>query len=125
ALNAAGFPTEMPAYLPAGYRPAAARLIRTDAGTSVTVVFRRPTAELGGVGLIFTQGLGQTLPPPTERGALAVRVGQVVGRWSPDEHLLEWTVGPTYHSLSSPTFDLSTILRVATSMRAMTGQEGA
>jgi hypothetical protein len=40
-----------------------------------------------------------------------------VGRWSPDDHLLEWVEGGVYRSLSGAAFDLTTIAQIAESLR--------
>jgi len=117
-LARAGFGVSMPAFVPAGYEPAAARLVRTPGGRSLTILFRHPAAELGD-GLTFTQGTGQTLAPPSEVGVLAVHVGRSVGRWSPSEHLLEWMDGARYRSLASADLGLATLVRVAQSLRAV------
>jgi hypothetical protein len=119
-LDQAHFSAAMPTYLPFGYRPSSARLARTSSGSTLTVVFRRPAAELGGAGLLFTQGVGQTLAPPAEVGALAVRVDDAIGRWSPQRHLLEWMDGDAYRSLSSSSLELSSLLRVADSLQPAT-----
>jgi hypothetical protein len=110
-------PTAMPTFLPTGYAPAGARVARGADSETLTIAFRRAAAELGGVGLVFTQGAGQSLAPPSEPGVLAVRIGVAPGRWSPSQHLLEWTDGRAYRSLSSSTMTLSTLLRIAESLR--------
>jgi hypothetical protein len=117
ALAGASFPVQEPTFLPRGYRPAAAETIATSVGTGVTIVYRRESAELDGVGLRFHQGMGQTLAPPTGEGQQVVDVQGVPGRWSPQDHLLEWMDGPLYRSLAGPAFDLDTLLRVARSLR--------
>ncbi|MFN2590275.1 MAG: hypothetical protein ABR518_05860 [Actinomycetota bacterium] len=123
ALGRVGFDPVMPSFLPAGHQAAVASITRATSGTTLTIVFRRPAAELGGIGLAFTQETGVTLAPPMEPGAVAVRVGQSVGRWSPQQHLLEWTDDGRYRSLSSPTLGLATLLQVASSLRP--GPEGS
>jgi hypothetical protein len=117
-VNNPGFPLVVPTYLPPGYRQVAAQTARTDRSTGVTFVFRRPAAELDGVGLILYQADGQTLAPPSSPDEQAVSVGGVTGRWSPDQHLLEWVDHGVYRSLSGPTFDLAVLLKVAGSLRA-------
>jgi hypothetical protein len=124
ALDRVEIQISLPAYLPPGYTPAAARVVRSPAGETLTLVFRHAAAEFGGDGVVFTQGVGQTLAPPSEAGVLSVRMGGVTGRWSPTQHLLEWTSGETYRSLSSSTAGLPTLLRIARSLRP-TAQEPA
>jgi hypothetical protein len=117
-VNDPGFPLLVPTYLPTGYAPVAAQTARTDRSTGVTLVYRRPAAELDGVGLILYQADGQNLAPPSSPDEQAVTVGAVTGRWSPDQHLLEWLDQGVYRSLSGPAFDLSVLLKVAGSLRA-------
>ncbi|HEX9312595.1 MAG TPA: hypothetical protein VGA30_07205, partial [Actinomycetota bacterium] len=82
-------------------------------------VFRRPAAQLDGVGLMLVQATGQTLPPPEEPQVEAVAIAPgLVGRWSPGRHLLEWVDAGVYRSLSAPALDLPTLLRVARSLRS-------
>ncbi|HJP66918.1 MAG TPA: hypothetical protein VKA30_11525 [Actinomycetota bacterium] len=120
-LARAGLPAALPGFLPPGFAPAVARLVRTPSSRTVTIVFRHDAAELGGVGILFTQGIGLTLAPPSEVGVMAVGVGRSVARWSPGQHLLEWMDGGVYRSLSSPSLELSTLLQVATSVRPVSG----
>jgi hypothetical protein len=114
----ANFPLLAPAYLPPGYARVAVQTARSDRSTGVTFVYRRPAAELDGVGLILYQADGQTMAPPSSPDEQAVTVGTATGRWSPEQHLLEWIDGNVYRSLSGPAFDLATLLRVAVSLRS-------
>jgi hypothetical protein len=107
----------VPGFLPEGHRPAAAAVGRSKVATAVTIVYRRPGAELDGEGVRLHQAIGETLAPPSEGGELAVPVGDSVGRWSPEDHRLEWLDGDVYRSLSGRGFDLATLLRIATSLR--------
>jgi hypothetical protein len=112
-----GFPLLVPTFLPPGYTQAAAQTARSHRSTGITLVYRRPAAELDGVGLILYQADGQTLAPPSSPDEQAVTVGAVTGRWSPEQHLLEWVDHGVYRSLSGPAFDLSVLLKVAASLR--------
>src|SRR5206468_7261688 len=96
---------------------AAAQVIDTPHLRGVTIVYRRRAAELDGVGLRLYQALGATLPPPQSVSEQAVAVRGGIGRWSSEDHLLEWVEGGVYRSLSGPAFDLSTLLRLARSIR--------
>lgn len=107
----------VPSYLPSGYRLAPAEAIRTHASAGITLVFRRPAAELDGFGLHLYQARGQSLPPPTGADQQTVTVGGHLGRWSPQDHLLEWMDGSIYLSLQGPEFDLGTLAHVAESLR--------
>jgi hypothetical protein len=117
-IDKPGFALLVPTYLPPQYNLVAAQTARTDRSTGVTIVYRRPAAELDGVGLILYQADGQTLAPPSTPDEEGVAVGGGTGRWSPDQHLLEWVDHGVYRSLSGPTFDLAVLLKVAGSLRA-------
>jgi hypothetical protein len=117
ALADAPFPALEPTFLPQGYRAAAAETVTTPSGQGVAVVYRREAAELDGIGLRIYQGTGQALAPPTGEGQQVVDVRGSAGRWSPQDHLLEWMDGVVYRSLSGSAFDLRTLLQVAESLR--------
>jgi hypothetical protein len=126
AVARAGFLVLVPGWLPAGYRAAAASVVSGPVvapalppapATGVTLVYRQPAAELDGVGIRLYEAAGQPLPPPTGAGEEQVRVRGSLGRWSPDDHTLEWVEGGAYRSLTGPSFDLTTMLRVAASLR--------
>jgi hypothetical protein len=85
----------------------------------VTIVYRRSAAELGGIGLSLYQAVGEGLPPPQSVSEEAVTVAGVVGRWSAESHVLEWVDGGVYRSITSPAFDLTTLLRVANSLQTV------
>jgi hypothetical protein len=89
------------------------------------LAFRRPAAELDGFGLRLYQASGQSLPPPTGADQQVVMVGGQVGRWSPQDHLLEWMDGSIYRSLQGPEFDLGTLVHVAESLRRPRAQVGS
>jgi hypothetical protein len=112
----ASFPLLAPSFLPPGYREVAMQTARSGPSTGVAFVYRKPAAEFDGVGLILYQATGQTLPPPDSPDEQAVAVGAATGRWSPEEHLLEWMDGDVYRSVSGPSFDLATLLKVAVSL---------
>ena len=116
AVSDAEFPVLVPRWLPPGYRAAAAQLVKSPTVEGVTIVFRRQAAELDGVGLRLYQARGQTLPPPESGTEEAVLVQGRLGRWSPDDHDLEWVESGVYRSLSAPGQSLSTLLRVARSL---------
>jgi len=117
AVKRTPFRVLVPSYLPPRYRAAAAETIRTGSTDGITVVFRQPAAELDGLGLRLYQASGQSLPPATGADQQGVVVGGHVGRWSPQDHLLEWMDGSIYRSLQGPMFDLPTLLHVAESLR--------
>jgi hypothetical protein len=117
AIRLAPFAAEMPAAIAGGYAPVAAQLTHMAGGTEITIVFRRGPAEIDGVGLQLSEAPGQSLPPPTDPAEEEVAIRGVLGRWSPDQHLLEWARDGVYFSLSGPDFDLSEMLSVAASLR--------
>jgi hypothetical protein len=121
AARSVSFPTLVPSYLPPRYRAAAAVVVRTETIEGITVAFRRPGAELDGFGLRLYQAMGQSLPPATGADQQVVMVGRHVGRWSPQDHLLEWMDGSIYRSLQGPEFDLGTLVHVAESLRRRSG----
>lgn len=118
AISEAGFEVLVPGFVPPGYpaSPATATLVQSGTTVGVTLVYRRPAAELDGVGLLIHQATGQDLAPPGGVGQQVVAVGAGVARWSPESHLLEWKQGDVYRSVSGPAFDLTTLLSVARSL---------
>jgi hypothetical protein len=119
------FPVLIPSYLPPGYRVGPAQIVRTKGAAGIMLAFRRPAAELDGFGLRLYQASGQSLPPPTGADQQVVMVGGQVGRWSPQDHLLEWMDGSIYRSLQGPEFDLGTLVHVAESLRRPRAQVGS
>jgi hypothetical protein len=117
AMQRTPFRALVPAYLPPRYRAATAEVVRAGTTAGITVVFRQPAAELGGLGLRLYQSSGQSLPPATGADQLVSMIGEHVGRWSPQDHLLEWMDGSIYRSLQGPEFDLATLVHVAESLR--------
>jgi hypothetical protein len=118
AIADARFAVALPSTLPPGYTAVSAVTVRTSTGTGVTIMYRRPAAELGGPGLRLHQATGQSLPPPTGADEQIVQVGDSTGRWSPEAHILDWVDDDgIYRSLSGPGLDLVTLLEVAVSLR--------
>jgi hypothetical protein len=118
AVRRAGFPLLLPRSLPTAYRAVAAEVTRAGRTSVVTISYRRPAAELDGVGLLLSEARGQPLPPATGTDQVMVPVRATIGRWSPDESRLEWVEGRTYVSLSAPAFDLPELLAIAASLGA-------
>lgn len=121
AVRAVPFETLVPATLPPGYAPAVAEVAEGPRVSGLTLVFRRPAAELDGDGLRLYQAAGQGLSPPTEPGAQAVELRGTVGRWLPDAQVLEWVEDGVYRSLSGAGFDLPTLLHLAASLHPAGG----
>ena len=103
--------------MPPGYGAVSAEIAQVGSARTLTLVYRRGAAELGGIGMVLTQSTVSALPPPQEAAVQAVAVGRTTGRWSPQRHLLEWVEGGRYRSLSCPDLDLGTLVRVANSLR--------
>jgi hypothetical protein len=122
AADRTPFPVLTPAYLPPGFRAAAAEIVRTTSTAGITLVFRRPAAELDGFGVRLYQASGQSLPPPTGADQETVTVRGHAGRWSPQDHLLEWMDGSVYRSLQAPTLDLGALVHMAESLRMPSAQ---
>ena len=118
AVGRAGFEVLLPQQLPAGYRAVSGQIVKDGGTVGVTIVFRRPGAELGGEGLRLHQALGQDLPPPRGEDQMVVTVRGSSGRWSPDEGVLEWVEAGVYRSISGADLGLGDLLRVAGSLRA-------
>lgn len=106
----------LPARLPAEYRLWTLQLLQGREGTGVTAFFRRPGGELQGVGIRLHQAEGAGLAPPTDPGALAVRVRGETGRYSPIRGELEWVEGGVYRSLLADGLDLDHLVQVAGSL---------
>jgi len=118
AIARSKFPVLVPTVLPGGYSAAVAQTLEGRGTRGITIVYRRPGAELDGVGLLLYQATGQTLPPPTSAADQVVTVRGVAGRWSPEEHLLEWMESDVYRSLFGPAFGLQDLLGVAAVLEA-------
>jgi hypothetical protein len=68
------------------------------------------------VGIRYYQAPGDELAPPLDPDVVSVRLGDAVARFSPTRGELEWVTDGTYRSLTAPTLDLATLLRVAGSV---------
>ena len=108
-----GLSLPRPDSLPDGYRLATIHLVQGAQGTGVAVYFRRPGTELDGVGIRYFQAPGDRLAPPMDPDVLRVRMDGASARYAPSRGLLEWTAAGTYRSLTAPTLDLATLLRMA------------
>lgn len=106
----------VPGRLPGGYRPWTVHVVRTNEGTGVATFFRRPGAELDGVGIRLFQAAGVELAPPMDPDVVAVRVRGTLGRYSLTRGELEWVEDGTYRSLRAEALDLGGLLAVARSL---------
>ncbi|HEX6207655.1 MAG TPA: hypothetical protein VF058_04765 [Actinomycetota bacterium] len=106
----------LPRWLPAEYRLWTLHLFRARSGAAVTAYFRRPGGELDGVGIRLHQAEGTGLPPPTDPGAVGVRIDVEVGRYSPIRGELEWVEDGIYRSLRAEGLDLDHLVAIARSM---------
>jgi hypothetical protein len=117
AYGKAGFARE-PSYLPTGYAATAALLSRAENGEkTLSVYYRSPEAEYGGFGIRVAQSAPTELLPPGSVDFIDVRVGGEIARWSPDRGELEWIDHGVYRAVAAPSFDLSTVVRIAQSLR--------
>lgn len=111
---------ERPAFLPPGYRINATLLSRSrHGGETITLYYRDGEAEYRGDGIRITQSPTIELLAPTgEEDLLGIRIDNVVARWFPRRGELEW-IGRdgVYRSVTVDSFDLSTAVRVAVSLR--------
>jgi hypothetical protein len=110
AMAAAPF-LQLPSRLPAEYRLSS---VNVDQG-GVTMYFRRPGAELDGGWIRLHQAEGVGLSPPLGPEVLAVRVGGVMGRYSPVRGEIEWVEDGVYRALGGTALDLEGLLAVAES----------
>ncbi|MDP9068645.1 MAG: zf-HC2 domain-containing protein [Actinomycetota bacterium] len=103
-----------PTYLPAGYGSISALLSRDRRGADVTTVYLQSETALEGSEIRLFQSTRVSMLPPVSDNVVAVRVGGSAARWAPQRGELDW-IGEdgTYRSLTAPSFDLTTVLRIA------------
>jgi hypothetical protein len=110
--------TRTPKHLPRGYKPRASLLTRTaHAPPTLTTYYRGAETEFDGLGVRVTQARDTRLLPPSSEEFLEVPLGRTAARWSPQRMELEWIEDDTYLAVSTPSFDLSTALRIARGLR--------
>jgi hypothetical protein len=105
----------VPTDLPDEYR-LTINLVRAGDERGVTLYYRRD-AEPDGIGVRIHAALGQSLPPPLEPETYAVRVGGLVGRYTPARSELEWVAKGVYRSVAAHGFDLAHLVDIAESLR--------
>lgn len=118
ALDALPADLGAPRSLPDGYRSVGAtRSASERGGSTLTVFYRRAQSDIDDIGitLVRTRPVDRLAPPSTE--FVEVDVGGVPGRWSAERGELEWLRGSSYWAISAPSFDLTTILELAESLR--------
>jgi len=118
AIFRAGFPVMFPRLLPSGYRASAAELEQAEGTKGITIVFRRPAAELG-TGLLLFEASGQPLPPATGADQQVVSLRGTLARWSPGEGRLEWIENGIYLSITGSSFGLPDLMSIAGSLRGI------
>lgn len=111
----------LPRALPAEYRLWTLHLFRGREGSAVTAFFRRSGGELDGTGIRLHQVERAGLAPPTDPGALAVRLRGETGRYSPIRGELEWVEDGVYRSLRADGLDLDHLAQVAGSLEPVGG----
>jgi hypothetical protein len=106
----------LPAAPPPEYTLRTIHLHRSERGVGVAVYYRRPGAELDGIGIRVFQSSHEELAPPLDPDVQRVRLGDVVARYTPGRGLLEWSSGDTYRSVTAPTLDLAALVTLVHSM---------
>jgi hypothetical protein len=81
-----------------------------------TFFYARSGSEPGGYGIRIYQSPGEVIPPASGTALSQVDVRGVKGRWSPDDHELEWVQGGVYRSITAPSLELQQILALANSL---------
>lgn len=114
----------LPEALPPEYRLWTVHLLEGPERAAATVFFRRPRGELDGPGIRLHQEPGAVIPPPTDPGALAVRVRGALARYSPLRGELEWVESGAYRSLRAEGLGLARLVRVAESLGPPEGGAG-
>ncbi len=108
-----------PRYLPSGYQASAALLSKSQAGgRTLTIYYRRKEAEYTGDGIRLTQSPSIKLLAPSAEQSFGVpmRDGSK-GRWFPERGELEWIDRGVYRSVTVPSLDLETAVRIAQGLR--------
>ncbi|MGH7859915.1 MAG: hypothetical protein ACREQY_21525, partial [Candidatus Binatia bacterium] len=94
---------------------ATVQLVRASGREALTLYFRRDM-EPDGLGIKLHLAPGAELPPPLDPETFAVRVGDVVGRYTPERSELEWVADDIYRSLSAHGLDLANLVELAGSL---------
>jgi hypothetical protein len=105
-----------PTYLPAGYRQTGS-FLRTGRQRASIERFSLPESDLGGAGIQIDQSPSLTALPPSSEDLFGVRIGSAIARWSEERGQLEWIDGGVYRSITAPSFDWWTVVKIARSMR--------
>jgi outer membrane lipoprotein-sorting protein len=108
-----------PGYLPAGYQASVAVLSRSNpGGTTLTVYYRRREAEYAGEGIRVTQSPSIDLLAPSAEQSFGVTTRDLSkARWFPQRGELEWIDRDIYRSVTVPSLDLQTAVRIAVSLK--------
>lgn len=108
-----------PNYLPSGYHPSVALLSKSRAGArTLTVYYRRAEAEYNGDGIRIAQSPSIELLAPSAEQSFGITTEEITkGRWFPERGELEWIDQGVYRSVTVPSLDLETAVRVAGSLR--------
>lgn len=108
-----------PRYLPSGYEAGAALLSRSEpGGRTLTVYYRRQEAEYAGDGIRITQSPSIELLAPSAEQSFGVTTRDLArARWFPERGELEWIDGGIYRSVTVPSLDLQTAVRIAVSLQ--------
>lgn len=111
ARGRVGFPIDLPRALPAGSVLAGVEL---DAGGGVTLYFGQRSVDTFGGEIRFHIEPGTALPPASSAEQQLVTLpDDVLARWTPSRHRLEWVGDGLYRSLDASGLDLATALSIA------------
>jgi hypothetical protein len=112
-LAAAGLPASMLEQLPGGYVVASAE--RSTVGSSLeAITFRLRQLDMDAAGEPLTLHVEPeaALPPPSSSEQSTISFSDLVARWTPSRHELEWVDQGVYHSLQGD-LDLRSIVEIA------------
>lgn len=118
ALEQSAF-ASAPRYLPSGYRASVALLSKSEpGGRTLTIYYRRREAEYAGDGIRITQSPSIELLAPSAEQSFGVTIRDLEkARWVPERGELEWIDGGVYRSVTVPSLDLQTAVRIAVSLQ--------
>lgn len=107
-----------PSFVPRGYRLTSALLAEgRDGRSTLTTYYRGSEADYSGIGVRIVQSRPVRFLSPSSRDFARVTIGGIVGRWAPELGQLEMIDSGTYRSITVPSFELTTAVAIARSLR--------